>query len=138
MGLRVLVADDDVLILKLMRRLLKSWGEVDAAGSGDEALALWSKAFSVNQPYDLLCLDIKMPGDRDGQATLKAIRDIESENDVHGLSRCKIIMVTGYRDADNVMLAFKEQSDGYLVKPVSPEQLATTLRDLGFASPAAG
>ena len=133
MTLHILAADDDLLIRKLMKRLLGRWGDVEVTGSGDEAVELWLKAADSERPFDLVCLDIKMPGEHDGQQALKVIRDSEEAQGVFGFDRCKVIMTTGYRDADNVMDSFRSQVDAYLVKPINPDFLNQTLSELGFS-----
>ena len=132
MTLRILVADDDLLIRKLMNRLLKPWGKIVVAASGDEAEEIWLAASDKGKPFGLVCLDIKMPGKHDGQQALKVLRDSEEAQGIFGLDRCKVIMTTGYRDAENVMDSFRSQVDAYLVKPINPEFLYQTLSDLGL------
>ena len=73
--------------------------------------------------YDLICLDIMMPG-MNGQEALKLIREEESKAKIKG---SKVLMTTALDDSKNVMSAFKEQCDGYLVKPITTDKLKEKL-----------
>lgn len=132
MTTRILIADDELLMRKLMTRLLKAWGEVEVVSTGDEAERLWLNAYEQEKPYDLVSLDINMPGQHDGQQVLTVLRNHEERHGIYGFDRCKVIMTTGYRDAENVMDSFRSQVDAYLVKPIHPDFLTTTLLDLGL------
>jgi CheY-like chemotaxis protein len=58
--LRVLIADDDLLLRKFLYRILETGGyEVLSAGSGEEALEICRKS---TPPVDLLVTDYNMPG----------------------------------------------------------------------------
>ena len=60
-----------------------------------------------------------------GQEALRAIRALEVTG---GHAQSKILMTTALRDATNVMTAFREQADGYLVKPIDRAKLNGYLR----------
>ena len=70
MGKRVLVVDDEKLIVKGIRfSLMQDGMEVDCAYDGEEALEL-----AKNNEYDLLLLDVMLPK-MDGFAVCQQIRD---------------------------------------------------------------
>ena len=77
-----------------------------------------------NQLYDLICLDIMMP-DMDGQQALKEIRALEEAD---GRVGAKVLMTTSLQDKRNVITAFREQCDGYLIKPVKKTKLVEYLQ----------
>ena len=76
--MRVLVVEDDFISRRLLCRYLEPHGECDVAVNGNEALSAFKQALSSGQYYDLICLDIMMPG-MDGQETLKRMRILERE-----------------------------------------------------------
>ena len=78
-------------------------------------------AAQKEQPH-LIILDIMMPG-MDGRETLKAIRQIESEYGIRGLDGVKVIMTTALGDSKNVMGAFNEGCEAYIVKPIDKNRL---------------
>jgi two-component system, chemotaxis family, chemotaxis protein CheY len=85
----------------------------------------------LGQRYDLVCLDIMMPG-MDGQETLKRLRAIEAELGVAAADRTKVIMTTALEDHENVMSAFSNACDGYVVKPIEKRKFLETLQEIGL------
>jgi len=128
--LKSLVVEDDFTSRLLLQKMLAPYGEAHVAVDGEEALLAIQLALENNEPYDVICLDIMMPK-LDGQATLKGLRQRE-EN--HGLplgTGSKVVMTTALKDSRNVMQAFREQCDAYLVKPVDRKKLVEQLKRLG-------
>ncbi|HPX48147.1 MAG TPA: response regulator, partial [Treponemataceae bacterium] len=74
---------------------------------------------------------IMMP-ELDGQAALKKIRDIEEERGIAARDGVKIIMTTALDDKKNIISAFREQCDVYLVKPIDKEKLVESLNTLNL------
>jgi two-component system chemotaxis response regulator CheY len=129
--MRALIVEDDFTSRVLLQELLRGYGAVHVAVNGREAVDAVRSALESSEPYDLICLDIMMP-ESDGQTALREIRSIEDQGGIQGLARSKIVMTTALRDKDNVGTAFREQCDGYLVKPIHKERLVSQLRDLGL------
>lgn len=129
--MRILVVDDEITSRCLLMGLLEEFGHVDEATTGEEALALFQRTMSNSLPYDLICLDIEMPG-LGGLEVLREIRLMESEFGIllgHGAT---IVMTTAHRTSADVLGAFREHCDAYLVKPVNFLDLHSTLDKLGF------
>ena len=127
--MRILVVEDDFISRRLLCRYLDSFGECDVAVNGNEALAAIRQALDTAAPYDLVCLDIMMPG-LSGQETLQELRGIE---EAHGSdARAKVIMTTALEDQESVAQAFAAQADGYVTKPVDKRRFVETLKDLGL------
>jgi len=123
----VLVADDEPYNLDLLDRILKRAGyRVVTAATGAEAL---EKAHQTHP--DIVLLDIMMP-EMDGQQALKMIREIEEERGILGGAGAKVVMLTALGGQEQVRLAFREQCEGYLVKPVTRDRLLRTVRELGL------
>ena len=68
----------------------------------------------------------------DGQSVLKEVRTFEENNNIFGHDKVKIIMTTALSDKENIITAFKEQCENYLVKPIDMIKLKEQLSDLGF------
>jgi two-component system chemotaxis response regulator CheY len=81
--------------------------------------------------FKLICLDIMMPG-VSGHGVLKTIRQIEVEHSLFPPSTAKVIMTSALRDKSNIMGAFVNQCEAYLVKPIEYEQLLEQIRALGL------
>ena len=107
---RVLVVDDDeVFRTRLCRALAQRDWEANAAGNGDEAVALVSK-----QCPDLALVDLRMPG-IDGLDLIEKLRALSSS--------VIIIVLTGYGSIPTTISAMKRGADYYLSKPVDADQI---------------
>ena len=112
-----------------MEQFLEMYGTCRAVDTGDEALNAFTEAFEKGEPFDLVCLDIMMPG-MDGHSVLVKLREFEEEKGVGGLKGARVVMTTGLSDAKNVVQAFKEQCEAYLVKPITLDKLQEKLSEL--------
>jgi two-component system, chemotaxis family, chemotaxis protein CheY len=127
--MKILIVEDDFTSRLVMQEFLNPYGECHVAVNGLEAMEAYRLAVSQNTPYDLICLDIMMP-ELGGQGVLTRIRQEEAFNGVLPEKAVKVIMTTALSDPRNVMKAFSEQCEAYLVKPVRREKLVTTMREL--------
>jgi DNA-binding response OmpR family regulator len=110
----VLVVDDDIRMLRMMKRMLELEGfQVAIADSGDMAL----KSFEREVP-DLVLLDIMMP-DMDGYTVCQRIREF---------SQVPIIMVTAKGDDKEKVEGLNIGADDYVTKPFSASELAARVR----------
>lgn len=133
MSMRILIVDDNFVTRKMLARLLESYGICDVAENGQVAMEAFQLALYDQQPYRLVCLDIRMPG-LDGTEVLESLREMERKHGIAlGPTSCKILMVTGVDDRKTVFESFRKNCDGYVMKPVSKEQLVDQLRTLGLA-----
>jgi two-component system chemotaxis response regulator CheY len=126
--MKTLIVEDDFVSRKVLLAYLAPFGECDIATNGSEALEAFMMAHQENRPYDLIALDVMMP-EMNGQEALQRIRQTEA---ALGYSEAKIIMTTALGDSQNVMAAFKNQCEGYLVKPIVYDNLLGMLRKLGL------
>ncbi len=130
--MRVLVVEDDFISRRLLCRYLEQYGECDVAVNGNEALSAFKQALSSGHHYDLVCLDIMMPG-MDGQETLKRLRVLEREAGIAAENNVKVIMTSALEDQENVALAYNNSCDGYVVKPIEKRKFLEKLQEIGFA-----
>lgn len=128
--MKTLIVEDDFTSRLLLQTLMNPYGEVHVAVNGKEALVAFKAALDIDKPYDVVCLDIMMP-EMDGQTALKEIREIEREAKIAGLNRTKIIMTTALDDPQNILNAFNEQCEAYIIKPIKKDKLFEQLRSLG-------
>jgi two-component system, chemotaxis family, chemotaxis protein CheY len=129
--LKILVVDDDFTNRLLLLELLKFYGAVHVAVNGKEAVEAVVTAIKDKTPYDFACLDIMMP-EMDGQQALKYIREEEAKAGIMPGRGIKIIMTTALDDSKNIIASFKEQCDGYIVKPISRVKLIEQLEKLSL------
>lgn len=129
--MRILIVDDDLTSRCVLQGLLAGRGTIDTAVCGQDAVRAFAAALALQQPYDLVCLDIQMP-DMDGQAALRAIRALEDARGVTSRGAAKILMTTGVTDSKEIFRAFRGQCEGYLVKPIEKKALEAELDKVGL------
>jgi two-component system chemotaxis response regulator CheY len=113
---RILIIDDAATVRMYHRQILQTAGyDVDEAINGLEAL---EKA--LRQPYDLYIVDVNMPK-LDGYGFLRQLR-------AEDIQQAPAFMVSTESAARDQSVAFRAGANGYLVKPVKPEQLLSHVR----------
>jgi two-component system phosphate regulon response regulator OmpR len=121
----LLVVDDDRRIRNLLSRYLHTEGyRVTTAGTASEA-----RAQLVGLHFDLLILDVMMPGEN-GFDLAKSLRHV---------SPVPILMLTARDEAENRIKGFEIGVDDYVTKPFEPRELslrvAAILRRARLAEP---
>ena len=128
---RILIAEDDRISRNFLQKFMQSYGEVDMAVDGMEAVDLYMDSIKQNNRYDLLCLDIMMPK-VDGLKVLKVIRQLEKQHGISQEEHLKIIMMTALADVGYVDEAFRQGCDAYASKPVDTDKVEEVMRNLGL------
>ena len=122
--LAILIAEDNEINALLARSLLTKLGHhPTTAANGAEALAAWHAARAAGMPYDLVLMDLHMPG-TDGIEAARRMRMAEADNG----RRTPIIALTANAFAEDREACLAAGMDGFLVKPLDREQLAAVLR----------
>ncbi len=129
--MRILIVEDDFISRKVLLMILSKYGQCDVAANGFEAMQAFRLSVAEKRRYDLICLDIMMPG-KDGFEVLREIRASERENGLTGLDGVKVIITTALDSPKDIMKAFREQCEAYLVKPIDEQKLVTSMKELGF------
>ena len=115
--MKVLVIDDDPLILEFIRRGLGEDGyTVDVAGSGTEG-----SLFARLSPYDVIVLDVVLP-DMSGFDVLKRLRA--------DAIAIPVLMLTGRTGTDAKIQGLDAGADDYLTKPFDLGELKARMRAL--------
>lgn len=127
---RILIAEDDFICRKVLLRHLQAIGMCDTAVNGEEAVAAVEAALE-EEPYDLICLDIRMPG-LNGLDALERIRSLEQRAGIMPGRGANILMTTQVDDREAIMKAFRDQCEGYLLKPIEKDKLLAAVADLGI------
>lgn len=129
--MKTLIVEDDFTSRLLLQTILSPYGECHVAVNGREAIHAFRLANTEGRSYDLVCLDIMMP-EMDGHAVLRAIRAEEEAAGIAIGDGAKVIMTTALMDKDHVFAAFRENCDGYLVKPIEKAKLLGLITSLGL------
>ncbi|AXA44223.1 response regulator [Rhizobium leguminosarum] len=112
---RILVVDDDVRILRMLAQYLGEEGfDVDVAGSSSQMRARMAGA-----KFDVVLLDVVLPGDCDG---LQLAREIRSGSDV------PIIMLSGRDDVMDRVVGLEVGADDYIGKPFHLREVLARVR----------
>jgi PAS domain S-box-containing protein len=111
----VLVVEDERIVAKdLERTLLKmGYGVPGLAYSSDQAIAL-----ATERRPDLVLMDLRIEGPRDGIATAAIMRERFG---------VPVVFLTAFADPDTLQRASEAAPYGYLVKPFSDSQLRSTI-----------
>jgi DNA-binding NtrC family response regulator len=108
---RVLVVDDEKDFLEtLVNRLLQRGVETTGVESGEKALDLMKKKL-----FDVVILDVKMPGGMDGIEALREMKRIQP--------LAEVILLTGHATVEISIEGMKLGAFDFLVKPVKLEDL---------------
>ena len=125
--MRILVVDDDLVTRTKIETLLSVHGQCDTAEDGDQGWEKFQKAHKVYKPYDLITMDVDMPG-MNGHEVVKKIRQFEKEN--FGTDKdpeAKILMVTSMQSRSDIIASFREGCECFIKKPIKKENLDEAL-----------
>jgi DNA-binding NarL/FixJ family response regulator len=117
--IRVLLADDQVLVRAGFRLLLESAGDIEVvaeAANGGQAVAL-----TREQAPDVVLMDINMP-EVDGVTATHLIASDPR------LATTKVVVLTTFDDEETVFAALRAGASGFLVKDVEPGELLQAVR----------
>ncbi|MBW2607575.1 MAG: response regulator [Deltaproteobacteria bacterium] len=108
---KILVVDDEpdfleTIVARLTKRKLDATGVV----SGEAAIELLK-----NELFDVILLDVKMPGGMDGIETLREIKKIQP--------LAEVVMLTGHASLETSIEGMKQGAFDYLLKPMKLENL---------------
>lgn len=118
--MKILVAEDDPLILRTIETRLKKDGhEVTATSDGRGAL----QYLAVQQP-DLIITDIMMPF----VSGLEIIVEVKKMNG----KKIPVIVLSGMGQEQTVLEAFQLGADDYITKPFSPNELSLRIKRLSM------
>ena len=107
---RIIVVDDEPIVLKNLRRILEKSGHtVSTCINPVRALEYIEK-----ESYDIVISDIKMPY-MDGLSFLDRVKSIAPETEV--------ILITGFSSLDGAIEATKHGAYHYLSKPFTPDEI---------------
>lgn len=115
--IKVAIADDQRLLRESLAYILDNDEEihvVDGASNGEEALELCKRLSP-----DIILMDIEMPV-MDGVSATKKIKE--------NYPNIKVIVLTTFENADNIMESFIVGADGYIVKNINHEDLVLTVK----------
>jgi len=116
--IRILVVDDDKMILRVISKILKArFGDlVEITETDDVQMAL--RTAEANH-FDLYISDLDMPG-INGLKLLKAIKHFDN--------LIQVIILTGHPNENAIRSAFMLGADDYLLKPIAADELCNSVQ----------
>jgi DNA-binding NtrC family response regulator len=115
--MRILIVDDDAIVLESCLRVLEPEGHVvEAVPSADEALSRLSGG-----PCDLLLVDVKMPV-RDGFSLMSEV--------ARRWPALPVIVMSGYPTEETIGQGMAMGAAAFVPKPFSPDELLETIRNI--------
>jgi len=115
--MRVLVVDDEAMVLKSCQAVLEAEGwEAVLAGSVAEALA-----FMDAEAPALLLVDVKMPV-QDGMLLMRCLQQ-------RGI-RIPVVIMSGYSTPETIREAENLGAVAFIAKPFTPDELAAVVRSV--------
>lgn len=114
--LRVVLADDQPLVLKGFSAILNAQPGIEVLGTaanGRDAVALVAQT----RP-DVVCLDIEMP----------VMNGIDAAAEILASAETEVIMLTTFNREDYLLDALRAGASGFLLKTATPEQLTEAIR----------
>ena len=120
---RVLILEDEPLIRQLIVQNLKGVGcEVTPTSDGTETVARYQESLAAGHPYDLLVMDLSIPGGMGGAAAMEKIKALDPD--------VRAIVSSGYSD-DPVMSRYLDYGfRAVLPKPYQPQELRELVEEL--------
>ncbi len=132
-GLSILVAEDNEINALLARALLTKLGHHPVvAANGVDALDAYFGARAAGTPFDLVLMDLRMPG-IDGLEATRRIRAADGKDS----SRVPVIALTANAYPEHREACLAAGMDGFVTKPLDRERLMRALDDLSRLSPVA-
>jgi CheY-like chemotaxis protein len=119
-GGKVLVMDDEEMIRKMLNNMLTLAGYlVEFSTDGTEALEKYQAAQKKGDPFDVVIMDLTIPGGMGGKETIKKLLEIDPE--------ATAIVSSGYAN-DPIMSEYKKYGfKAVIAKPYSIRQLQEAL-----------
>ena len=108
--------DDEEMIQTLLKIMLEKFGfDVELTSDGNQAIDIYCKALEVGDRFDIVIMDLTIPGGLGGKDAAKDLLQIDPD--------AKIIVSSGYAN-DPVMSNYTEFGfKGIVTKPFTKDQL---------------
>lgn len=127
--MRFLIVDDDESIHLFLQVILAPYGECATASTGERAVEMFSNARDEGRPFDVVLMDILMPG-MDGHQAAELMRAREKTDAVAEKDSFKLAMITCVVDDTSVDKAFfNTRACLYIVKPLDRNKVVSELRE---------
>lgn len=120
---KILIMDDQESILRMVTRMLNRMGyEVTSAKEGNQAINIYREFYDAGQPFDLVILDLTIPGGMGGAKTIPELLKIDP--------KVKAVVSSGYSNAP-IMANYEDYGFYDVVpKPYTKQELSDVLNKI--------
>ena len=124
---RVLVLDDEEPIRTLSRQLLQLLGyDAETVSTGEAAIASYTRAREEGRPFDIVMLDLTIPGGMGGGQVIRSLIDLDPD--------VRAIVVSGYA-GDAMLSNYREHGfKAVVTKPFTLSELSAALGEMPHGS----
>ncbi len=130
--LRILIVEDEPVNQEFLLLALKNHADCQAVDSGEEALAAFTLALDDNRPFDIVFLDLLLPG-IGGLQTLEKLRSLEEHFELPEDRCARVIITTALNDDRAASRAFIQgRAVAYMTKPFRVADIRDELAKLGL------
>ncbi len=117
MNVKILIVDDDPIVLDSCKRVFEAEGfEVSLVPSADQALTAME-----NNAFDILLIDVKMP-ERDGMYLIRAVKKQWPE--------VPIVVMSGYPTPETIAEGLHLGAEEFIAKPFTPDELLKIVHEV--------
>lgn len=122
-GIKMLIVDDEAVMRSAGGRLLNRLGyeKVEFASSGTEALSRYKEAMQSGHPFEVVILDLSIPGSLSGKEVIQALHKMDPQ--------ASILISSGYFDDPVISDLNRYGIKGVLAKPFKLEELKVMLQE---------
>jgi CheY-like chemotaxis protein len=120
---KILVMDDEKNIRDISKEMINTLGyDVQCAADGYETIELYQKAKQSNQPFDIVLMDLTIPGGLGGKETMKKLKIVDPD--------VKVIISSGYSNDPIIADFSKFGFMGVVTKPYGIQELSRALHNV--------
>lgn len=130
--MRTLIVEDNPVNREFLMAVLEERAQCVAVETAEEALEKVDEAWKQGEPFDLVFMDVLLPG-MDGLQALQQIRTWERNQGLDDAARAKVIVTTALDDNfDMAQPPFNEANSRYVAKPLTIDKISSELKEFGL------
>ncbi|MCK4839624.1 MAG: PAS domain S-box protein [Desulfobulbaceae bacterium] len=120
---KIMIMDDDEMVRNVAQKMLVQLGhDVVLAANGEEAVKLYQESMNSGRHFDLVIMDLTIPGGMGGKEAVQEVLDMDPE--------AKVIVSSGYSN-DPVMANFKDHGFcSAIEKPFRLQELSNAIAQI--------
>jgi len=118
---RILIMDDEEMLRKMTAKMLQTMGyETDTSSDGNEAVHKYSRSVEEKKTFDLVLMDLTVPGGMGGKEAVAKILEIDKN--------AKVIVLSGYSSGSELSRYQEWGFSGKIDKPFTMNKLKTEIQ----------